>query len=725
MTAALLLTSLGAHGDLPDHAAISRGPVPPWVIEVEPEEVPPASENTAGLALRLIDDQVWVDGQRSSVYRQWVVEVLSQQGLDEAAQWEVGFDPKYQKVLLHHLAVFREGVWRDRIGSATASVLQLESDLGRQVYDGSLTMLLVLEDVRVGDLVRFAYTVEGFNPVLGDRYVRAFSLGWGAPVSERRIRLLTSQESPLFYRIHGGGPEPVEAAQGGKRELIWHLLDTDAVHQESRTPYDWVTYPTLQVSQFETWEEVVTWGRLLNTPQRPPPELIAVAEDIQSRYPEDPGGQLVAAARWVQDEMRYFAMSLGPHSHAPYEVEQILQRRFGDCKDKTRLLITLLSALDIEAWPALIDATDHAASQQHPSPFAFDHVVVVAQLGEKKIWIDATVELQGGDAANLYFPAYAHGLELREGVVDLTELPLEQSNPGKTTVRYHYRVKKAREPLEVSIVTTWEGREAEISRRSMASTPIQELQDNYVEFYADGSATVEPTAPLEVEDDRDANRIQITEHYSYEGCWKKSRGRFRCSLLPLLLADELPEPDVAKRQAPLRLPRQKQFQEIVTLEADPSWNLGAVNEMVKNEWFSFRVSSTRRAGKIDLHYDLATRAEQVEPEAMESYLREVDEMDQSVGYFIYSGRDSGGKDSTGGGSLYPRWALPLTMLILGASIGRRVADWRWRKVTAFQEGMVPCEDCQSATAWDQKFCGQCGVALDRPAPDQTVLDRPE
>ena len=45
-----------------------------------------------------------------------------------------------------------------------------------------------------------------------------------------------------------------------------------------------------------------------------------------------------------------------------------MERRFGDCKDKTLLLLSLLDALGIEAYPALVNTdVQRGIRQQAPS----------------------------------------------------------------------------------------------------------------------------------------------------------------------------------------------------------------------------------------------------------------------------------------------------------------------------------------------------------------------
>ena len=54
-------------------------------------------------------------------------------------------------------------------------VLQRERDLESRVYDGRRTVDLELDDVRPGDVLEFAYTLAGQNPVFGDHHAGGFA----------------------------------------------------------------------------------------------------------------------------------------------------------------------------------------------------------------------------------------------------------------------------------------------------------------------------------------------------------------------------------------------------------------------------------------------------------------------------------------------------------------------------------------------------------------------
>jgi transglutaminase-like putative cysteine protease len=108
----------------------------------------------------------------------------------------------------------------------------------------------------------------------------------------------------------------------------------------------------------------------------------------------------------VQDEVRYLGIELGTYSHTPTGPSKVFERRFGDCKDKTLLLATVLNELGIDARPALVN-TDarRALDGWQPSPYAFDHVIVRAELGGKTYWLDPTTPYQRGTLADASVPS--------------------------------------------------------------------------------------------------------------------------------------------------------------------------------------------------------------------------------------------------------------------------------------------------------------------------------
>jgi len=121
-----------------------------------------------------------------------------------------------------------------------------------------------------------------------------------------------------------------------------------------------------------------------------------VSEEFRSlvatlRSKSTPEERVTAALAFVQAEIRYFSVSLGESSHRPSQPDLVLERRYGDCKDKSLLLMSLLKELNIRSRAVLLQSEGRKSlSKSLPSPQLFDHAIVQVTMGGKAFYLDPT-----------------------------------------------------------------------------------------------------------------------------------------------------------------------------------------------------------------------------------------------------------------------------------------------------------------------------------------------
>jgi len=69
----------------------------------------------------------------------------------------------WQRAHVHRIRVFRDGQWFDRFERARHSLLQ-RGGIGAGPLQWNLYARFFLEDIRVGDIVEYSYTIEGALP---------------------------------------------------------------------------------------------------------------------------------------------------------------------------------------------------------------------------------------------------------------------------------------------------------------------------------------------------------------------------------------------------------------------------------------------------------------------------------------------------------------------------------------------------------------------------------
>ncbi|XHR98085.1 hypothetical protein ACFJIV_16330 [Mucilaginibacter sp. UC70_90] len=107
------------------------------------------------------------------------------------------------------------------------------------------------------------------------------------------------------------------------------------------------------------------------------------------------------------------------------------------------------------------DMNEHV-DQYIPTAYAFNHAVVTANVNGKQVWVDATMDNQGGEGTDIYFPRYGKGLVLKPGSDVLTSIP--PSKGGSVTGEDVYTVKDAKSPVLFTVKTTYTGDEADYMR---------------------------------------------------------------------------------------------------------------------------------------------------------------------------------------------------------------------------------------------------------------------
>jgi transglutaminase-like putative cysteine protease len=527
-------------------------PAPAWVapVDAELDAVTPEGGTRVGVYALLSDTEVRVSAAGVQRYQHVAHRIETAPGVETASELHLDFDPPYEKLTLHHLRVVRGGRAIDALRPREIHVIQQESDLSQRLYNGTLTAIAFLHDVRVGDVVDYAYSLDGQNPVLGGRFSARFALAELVPVHRLRVSVTTSPDRPLQVVLRAGASSAEERVDAGGRHYVWDLRQVPALRLEDATPGWYDAFPRVELTEWASFGEVAAWALpLFEARAEPSKALLAEVEDLRRRAPDDPG-RLLAALRFVQDEVRYLGIELGQHSHEPHPPEVVLERRFGDCKDKARLLVTLLRGLGIEANAALVNPfLGRGLDDRAPSPLAFNHVIVRARVGGRTLWLDPTLSGQRGSLETAPPPDYERALVVAPDTTGLTQLPRRELAAPSIEEEDELDAPDTQSPATLRVTTTYRGGAADAMREEIASSGKGEVARSYLNYYARDEPSVVEAAPLAVTDDEAHATLKVVESYRIPEYWQQETKSFHARLI----LDALPAPAVALRTTPLRV----------------------------------------------------------------------------------------------------------------------------------------------------------------------------
>jgi transglutaminase-like putative cysteine protease len=627
----------------------SQAPVPAWVepVAVPTEATIPANDVSSGLHYLLADHQASVASGTSERYHHWAWKVLSASGLEQASELRIRFDPSYQRLLVHHVRLTRDGLSVGTFTPRDVKIIQHEEDLDQRIYDESLTALVFLKDVRPGDVLDYAYTIQGQNPILEGRFAARLPLGYSVPVSLVRHRILWPAGRTLRHKGHRTTIEPrTETARDGRTTYVWERRDVPAIVREDRLPAWHDPDPWVQVSEFASWAEVASWAeRLFAAETRSSPALERLVEEWRRLPTEEERAR--AAVRMVQDEIRYLGIESGPNSHRPHSPAQVLGQRFGDCKDKALLLALMLRRLGLAAEPALVDTDARQQLDEWlPTPFAFDHAIVRATVDGQELWIDGTHAQQGGPLTTSPAPAFERALVVREGVTGLVPIPRAAPTLPTTIVEETYTAPPAGGAGRLEVLTTYTGADADRTRAGLDSQSADERARGYLNFYARRNRGIRAEAPPVVTDVRATNVVTVTERYELPQFWDEGLRRFRA--WPVL--DALQKPETTLRSQPLGVTHPQRLRYRVRLRGLAAPPDAPDLAVVEDAAFRFSRSGERSGGALTLTWDYETRADSVAPAAVANHLGHIDDVYGELDYTLDETAPLAHADGNGSGS---------------------------------------------------------------------------
>jgi hypothetical protein len=186
LTAATCLSAETANKP-PNKVSFDIGPVPSWVKPIEQGSDVGVGPDNAGMVYLLADRQENL--QRNAFYYREVRKVVSEKGIERGASIFARFNPTFEKLVFNSIKVTRNGTVSDRLDRSRIELVPKEKEPDRLIYDPSLNARMILDDVRVGDVIEFAITVEGASPLDREKYSRLSLVQWEALIVRNFLRL--------------------------------------------------------------------------------------------------------------------------------------------------------------------------------------------------------------------------------------------------------------------------------------------------------------------------------------------------------------------------------------------------------------------------------------------------------------------------------------------------------------------------------------------------------
>jgi len=585
--------------------------VPNWVT---PLDTPSANETRLdqvqdGIYYLLRDTQVRVVPGGNELFSRIAYRVTDREGLEEGAGIQEAFDPANSTLAFNYVRIIRDGKPIDALSPKDILVLRREQRMERGVFDGTLTAHLELRDLRVGDIVDYAVTWHERTPLWPNDFFGALETDWSVPLGLQRYRLIWPKDRTLSIQSTDPKLKPETTEAGGSRIYEWRIADPEPRPSENHLPDGFQIYNRVRLSTMDSWRKVSSWAYgLYSKPNELPAETLAKVETI-AKASQDPADRITEAVRLVEDNIRYVSISIAAASYVARPAATVVHDGFGDCKDKSTLLVAILRKLGIEAYPALTDTDDGQDLQNRlPSTGAFDHMIVLIKYQGENHWIDPTMSHQGGRFPYIWHPDYGYALPIVEGGSDLLRVAYPNGKDDRISATEHFVLDPKTSTYTLNADTIYRENEADELREKLAGKGRDKFNKENLDYYKKTFPDLEPDGAVEIRDDREANQISVAEHYRMTN-GIEAFGKYTPYLPSSIrgLFSDLP----GNRLYPYALNPEIRIQNTVLLDSPGVEIVKVKDTEIDNPQFKFSLRVAKHPNELSMAYDMRIKDRQV------------------------------------------------------------------------------------------------------------------
>ncbi len=328
--------------------------------------------------------------------------ILNEQARSDYAQIPINYNSYYDDLSLDFAHTIKKDGALLEISKDAVQIKTPPSLTGEKEYSDMRVLVFSLPALEVGCGFEFQATIQDKRPVIANRWFENFYFNFTLftllppfapridPARQSRLEVRVPQGETFQYQTVNVKISPAISQEAGQDLYVWETQDLPAIAVEEGMPGLDEIAPSIALSSLKSWREIDAWAseRLLARANVTP--MIAAKAAELTREAATPEQKIAALYRFIQQEIDYVQADLGRDGYMPHPPEEVLTHKYGDCKDRVTLLIALLKAAGISAYPALIDLYAKRDVPKELPSTNFPHLIVYLPLEQEALWLETT-----------------------------------------------------------------------------------------------------------------------------------------------------------------------------------------------------------------------------------------------------------------------------------------------------------------------------------------------
>ncbi len=326
-------------------------------------------------------------------YEHEKIKLLNQKGIQELGEVVIPFSSKYQRLkVLKAITILPSGKTLKPAQNAY-NIVSPPFVMQAPIYSDLKYQTISMPGLRPGAIIEYSYELKTIKPYMPGNFWSKDSLGGKYPVKKASYTLYVPKNKIPKIILNHIKINPKKIEKRDKIIIKFMARNLPPIDEEPYGPPMGELAPSIAISTVRTWDDVANWYMKLAKKALEPDELvrktaIKITKGIDSKWEK-----IRAIYNYVSQNIRYVGVEFGISGYKPHPAPQIFRLRYGDCKDHSTLLIAMLKAIGIKAYPVLIPTAEIAnLDKRLPMPGAFDHEITAVRLKNQYIFLDSTAE---------------------------------------------------------------------------------------------------------------------------------------------------------------------------------------------------------------------------------------------------------------------------------------------------------------------------------------------
>lgn len=353
----------------------------------------------AGAVVLLVNEKVDILPDNTLVsYTHFVVKILNERGKRDFSEIEIGYDSTYEKVEVEYAKTIKPSGEVVLVGEK--DMRDVSRYLNFPLYSNARVRIISMPEITEGAIVEYKVKVVRSQLINKKDFDVAYSLQESEPILYAKFvinlpkkRSLKTKVLNEEYNIGNFNLKPVIKEDSNLKTYTWEFTGIPQIELESSMPPDAEINPIILISTFESWEDIYKWWWELSRERIMYDEAIKAKAEELTKDKDTPEDKIREIYNYCAQKIRYVGVEYGQAGYQPHKAQEIFKNKYGDCKDKAILFISMLNSIDLKGWPVLIGTRGMPLTQSDFPALIFNHCIAMVELNGKTVFLDITAEV--------------------------------------------------------------------------------------------------------------------------------------------------------------------------------------------------------------------------------------------------------------------------------------------------------------------------------------------